>query len=113
MRGHNVITHVPKSNNCIICLDCKPERERHYRNTDVEIQSVATIQPKDFGDMLTRDHNVLGKFESGARGEAYILHCLDIGTNYEMSYPDARKDSTAVKSALEQFVGDSKVRACH
>ena len=57
-KEHNIFTHNPKSLDCVVCIECKPERERKYADKGLVQHEAGKITAKEFGDIVTMDQSL-------------------------------------------------------
>ena len=86
------------------------QRTQHRRKTkDDTVED--KIDARTFGDLITADHIVLGSETDYSRhGDTAALVVQDFGTKWIGGYPAPAKSAAESKTALQHFIGKSKVK---
>ena len=84
---HRVHTHFPKDH-CDICLKTKITRASCRRRT-----GQAVPRAEHFGDLITRDHKVLGEESESRNNHRFAVVVQDLATQWLQSYPCNTKTS--------------------
>ena len=86
------------------------QRTPHSRKVKDDAVS-GEVDAKAFGDLVTADHIVLGSEDDFSRhGDTAALVCQDFCTKWIGGYPAPAKSAAESTTALQHFVGRSKVK---
>ena len=82
--------------------DARKLRERHAEDI-LTIGRTEPTLPKDFGDMITADHNVLNDEQESRVHHKYKVFVQDVATQWIHSYPCETKQSQETMRGRRQF----------
>ena len=104
------LCHYPKNPLCDICNRAKMANAAARRQLPPECprqpgdEYVEKLVPKEFGDLITADHIILGERNASRLGDTTALVCLDRATCALGVYPMTSKGSEDAVGAFHSFV---------
>ena len=107
MDVHRLLTHLPKSKDCEVCVRTKLYQSPHRRRKN-ESEGIRHARDKEEPsaplERLACDH-IVTRSEPGNRSECYTFVTIDRFSGMIGLYPCVSKESDEVESALRRFVG--------
>ena len=105
---HSVHSHFPKDPHCDICLKKKITKSSCRRRA-------GTVVPraKNFGDLITAGHKVLGEESDSRNNHRYAVVVQDLATQWMQSYPCETKTSQETQKRPNEVPGADEETKSH
>jgi len=100
---HNIFTHFPRDENCLICQANKAHRA--YLRSKTEHAADSLPIPTDFGDAVTCDHKIPNEDDKSRKNDRTAFVVYDRATKWLQSYAARTKSAKHTKRALQRFFG--------
>ena len=110
--GHNILTHLPKSNKCKVCLYAKlyntPAR-RFANMSEARQAAIKDFEPKEPLDLIYVDLKVIKK-GGGGRTQEVSLNLLDGFSGATLTYALRNHDKDSIRKCYVHFAGRKSVQ---